>query len=589
MPVILVALAAALVTAGVLWNPVGKRLGGRVKVVERHSTWEPTTKPYDTTWYGEPSGYNYAAIYDYLAQYYEMSRLLETDKIDDQTLSQCDVLVIKTPTARYSRDEVAAVLRFVDKGGGVLFIGDHTNIYRMGTIMNDITRPMGFVFRDDILFSNEASAYDQHFDLPWAAHPSLQYMTPMDFAGSCSIDPGFNHGRAVITSTGLWSMGPEYHHENYFPIAQYCPEMQYGAFIQAWAAWYGQGRAMAFTDSTIFSNFATFQPGKAELMLGMIQWLNHANPTLDPRPWLFLLGAVSLGAGIILVRRRPVAWLVLMAAAMCAWALTSEGVPVMHRRSMPWPKIQKPLTRVVIDRTTSDAPLSKGAYTQGDGSGYGLLEQLISRLGYYTIRQEGEAAFSGDVLVAICPDRPVDASFREHLKRYVAEGGKLLVFDTPENVNSTANSLLWPFGLSVQHQQAWKGTLTLVDNWPAIEVPLGYEVTGGKAVAWFGQRPVAAIARHGKGTVMAVGFSSLLNDKMMGDEAQWMVVPDAAMRQRYEVLYGLVRLLVENKPVKAIASIGEMPPADALTPSEGGKDKVPLQLPELPMKELGPQ
>ncbi len=81
---------------------MGQRLGGRVKVVERHSTWEPTIRPYDTTWYGELSGYNYAAIYDYLGQYYEMSRILEPDKIDDQTLAQCDVLVMKTPTARYS-------------------------------------------------------------------------------------------------------------------------------------------------------------------------------------------------------------------------------------------------------------------------------------------------------------------------------------------------------------------------------------------------------------------------------------------------------------------------------------------------------
>ena len=119
-PSYLIALSVVFFTAGVQWNPVGKRLAGRVKVVERHSTWEPTTRPYDTTWYGEISSYNYAAIYDYLGQYYEMSRLLESDKIDDQTLAQCDVLIIKTPTARYSQDEVDAVLRFVQHGGGVL-------------------------------------------------------------------------------------------------------------------------------------------------------------------------------------------------------------------------------------------------------------------------------------------------------------------------------------------------------------------------------------------------------------------------------------------------------------------------------------
>ena len=586
VPIILIALSAALFTAGVLWNPMGKRLGGRVKVVERHSTWEPTVRPYDTTWYGELSSYNYAAIYDYLGQYYEMSRILESDKIDDRTLGQCDVLVIKTPTTRYSRDEVEAVLRFVDRGGGVLFIGDHTNIYRSGTIMNDMTRPMGFIFRDDLLFSNEPSPYDQHFEPPWPPHPSLQYMPPMEFAVSCSIDPGFSHGRSVITSTGLWNMPPEYHFENYHPLAAYCADMRYGAFIQVWAAWYGQGRAMAYADSTIFSNFAAFQPGHAEIMLGMIEWLNHANTLLDPRPWLILLGLVPLSAGLMLAQRRSVAWLVLLAAGICGWVLASEAVAAVHRWSMPVPKINKAMTRVVVDRTTSDALLSKGAYTQGDGIGYGMLEQLIGRLGYHTIRQEGKDAFSGDALVVICSDRPVEASFREQLESYIARGGKLLVLDTPENANSTANSLLWPFGLSVQRKQAWQGTLNIVEKWPGIDVSPANEITGGKPVAYLNERPVAAIAQHGKGTVMAVGFASIFIDRNMGDAAMWMVEPDAAMRLRYETLYALVRLLVEDKPVEPVQTAG-----DSTSPGDVGKtrSKTPLQLPDLPLKELGPQ
>jgi len=45
--------AVAFFTLGTSLSPIGKRRDGRVKVVERHSTWEPTTRPYDTQWYGE--------------------------------------------------------------------------------------------------------------------------------------------------------------------------------------------------------------------------------------------------------------------------------------------------------------------------------------------------------------------------------------------------------------------------------------------------------------------------------------------------------------------------------------------------------
>ena len=200
----LIALAVALFTAAIYWNPVGARRDGRVMVVERHSDWEPTTKPYDTKWFAEPklfgeaSGYNYAAIYDYLGQYYQMSRLLESDKIDDETLGKCDVLVIKIPTTRYTKDEADAVVRFVEQGGGLLLIGDHTNFDGSATAMNDITRPMGFIFRDDLLFGFNDRPTTSTTRRPPLPHPILQHVPPLDFAVSCSIDPGHSRGRAVI-------------------------------------------------------------------------------------------------------------------------------------------------------------------------------------------------------------------------------------------------------------------------------------------------------------------------------------------------------------------------------------------------------
>ena len=79
--------------------------------------------------------------------------------------------------------------------------------------------------------------------------------------------------------------------------------MRYGAFIQSWAARHGQGRVLAFTDSTVFSNFCVGQPGKAEVMLGMIEWLNHADPWLEPRPWLLLLAVPPLAIACWIVGR----------------------------------------------------------------------------------------------------------------------------------------------------------------------------------------------------------------------------------------------------------------------------------------------
>ncbi len=270
------ALAVFSATFAHFWTPVGERKAGRVMFVERHSTWEPTTEPYRTKVYGEAGSYNYAAVYEYCDQFYDMSRLLADQPINATALAQCDILIIKTPTSRYAPEEVEAVVEFVQRGGSLLMIGDHTNVFNMNTYLNDMARRFGFTFRNDLLF-RVGSPYKQTYQPPAIAHPLLQHVPPMCFAVSCSIDPGWHVGSMVIRNVGLWNLPPAYQESNYHPQAEYRPYMQYGAWCQLWSMTFGSGRVLAFADSTLFSNFCVYQPGKTELFLGMLEWLNHAS------------------------------------------------------------------------------------------------------------------------------------------------------------------------------------------------------------------------------------------------------------------------------------------------------------------------
>ncbi len=570
--------AVAITTFITLWDPAGRPKGGRVMFVERHSTWEPTDRPYDKDHFGHDPSYSYTRIYDYLGQYYQMSRLLESDPIDRDKLAECDVLVVKIPTARFLPEEVAAIARFVEDGGSLLLVGDHTNVFKSSTYLNDVSRPFGITFRHDLLFCI-GSAYIQKLDPPTVPHPAVQHLPPMHYAVSCSVDPGRRWGRAVARQTGLWSLPPDYHASNFHPEAELRPEMGFGAFVQLWAMRQGRGRVMAFTDSTIFSNFCTFQSGKSELMLGMIDWLNRTSP-LDraavrvPLVVLALVVAlVLLAAGLVLAPRGDAQWLVLLGAGVLGATAGSAAVVAVHRAAMPLPVPQRPMPRVVVDRTVSEAPLSLGSETEGEGRGYGLLEQWIPRLGCYTIRLSGEEALSGDALVVICPTRSVPGEFREALVEYVAGGGRLLVFDSPESLGSTSNSLLWPFGLGVSHATARAGRLGMSDGWPGLELEGACEIVGGEPFMWVDGAPVAARTKHGNGHVIAVGFGSALNDTAMG--GHWMLTPDEDqsmilrselepdLRVRYDLLFAILEALLENRPV-----MGPPEGADARRPGE---------------------
>ena len=246
---------------------IGSRPGGAEKKggflsSNGDSTWEPTTEPYDTTRYGELASYNYAAIYDYCSRFFEMGRILPDEPIDRERLSKADVLVIKTPTEQFSRDEIDAIEEYVRGGGSLLLIGDHTNVFKMTNYLNDITKRFGFTYRDDLLF-HVGSAYDQQYFLPPIPHPAVRQIPPMWFAVSCSVDPGTSRGRAVVQNGGLWSLPPEYHHENYHPRAAYRADMRYGPFIQMWATRPGKGRVLAFTDSTLFLELLRLPGGES--------------------------------------------------------------------------------------------------------------------------------------------------------------------------------------------------------------------------------------------------------------------------------------------------------------------------------------
>jgi hypothetical protein len=256
-----------------------------------------------------------------------------------------------------------------------------------------------------------------------------------------------------------------------------------------------------------------------------------------------LASLVLLAAGLWLGLRQNGGWVVLIAAGFAGWAAAATAVIAAHRSAMPLPEVTRPMTHIVIDRDLSEVPLFTGAFADAEeeGTGYGLLEQWIPRVGNYISRRTGDERFIGDGLVIICPTRSVSEADRQRLAQYVESGGKLLVLDSIDVEGSTANSILWMFGLDSNRfpPQVSEGTLRCVFDAPQVPLQASCEIKGGEPLAWLGKTPVAARTQYGKGEVTAIGFGSLFNDANMG--FHWLPEPEPETLQRYEVLYGLLR------------------------------------------------
>ncbi len=585
--------AAAALTAAMLWDPVGPRKQGRVIVEEYNpdpeAVWERTDKPFDTQWYGNKAGYTYYCIFDYLGHFYDVARL--TQPISDAVLQDCDVLVLKTPTRPlYTPDEVENIRRFVKRGGGLLLIGEHTNVFGTSARLNPVAKLFGFKFVPDCLFGVD-SVFKDVLEPDRAAHPAVQYVKKMDFATSCSLDVGYSYGRAAILAAGLKNKTAEYHVDNFYPQPFDTAQMRYGAFVQLWSTGYGQGRVLGFTDSTDFSNFCVFDPGKSELMMSMVEWLDHRRPPVEPLPWLLALAAVLAGGSCWAARNSRSIRLLMFVAALLGYAVADGAVAASHRASMPRPAPMpdRHPVQVVIDRTVSSSRQPVNGFFDGRPHGFGVFEHWILRLGYFTSRRSGPECFSADVdlLVVPYPRKSVSNDYLRGLTAYVERGGKLLVIDSQKNdkafiedadqlnpkddqrdepepgeltASATTNDLLAPFEMSVDHATVLQGELKCDQGLRPVATAGAIRVSGGQPFATIDGHPVGAWRKFGQGAVVVVGYGDRLCDQQMGLTGD--VEPDAALRQVYDWEFELVRAIVKGE------SLNEPKPVMAASPAK---------------------
>ena len=469
--------------------------------------------------------------------------------------------------------------------------------------MNDITRPMGFIFRDDLLFGFERVALRASCTCRRCVpHPIVQHMPPMDFAVSCSIDPGSSHGRAAIANTGLWSMGPEYHADNFHPVPAALPGNALRRVHPGLGGLARTGprhglhrlddllqllRRSAGQVGTDAGHDRVAQPRQSlarSAARGCCCWDSAAG-------WRLLDGrraGLSRSCASEHGERSDASgatWLVLLAAGTCGWVVGLGGgrrrAPLGHARA------RVPPSRSAASSSTAPprpcrcrrAMIRKAAARATGCWSSGLPGSTATPCAKKAPRRSPATCWWSSARAGRSP-----RSSASELARYVADGGKLLVIDSPENANSTANSLLWPFGLSIHHDRTWKGKLTTGGKLPAVDVARACEVAGGQPVARLDKYPVAATVRHGKGSVMAVGFGSLWNDAGMGEtwtmepgvavgserswvahatSPGWMLEPNATVKARYDVLFGLLRPFFEDKPLPAASSSpGDKPKED---------------------------
>lgn len=561
-----------------LWVDPGTPKKGAVLLDERYSRWEWSEKPLDTRLFGVQTVYSYYNLVETLKRYYPTRRNFED--ITDETLKDVSVLILKTPTTPYPAEAREAIHRFVARGGGLWLVGDHTDVFGMDSYLNLILERYGASFRKDAVI--DPSSMRQIFQVESGAHPIVRRLPLfLMYTGDSLQAPWFS--RDILRNRRLLRDRSDMGTNTFFGDFSTNLEEPIGPVTQALALESGRGRVAVWSDSTLFSNFAIFLPGKMDLALGMVDWLNRENSAF---PWRGLLA----GAGVTLALlgffagRRPgeaTSFLFSLAPlALCLGALLAIPTALAsYERFYPVPQPDVPFDRIAFLET--EIPGHLPLYEPMDEpTNHEYLASFVAaqRVGKRPFVTSSVAeAIQAPVVVVIHSHYRLTQEDILVLERYVREGGRLILLDsqgegdlfqtmaqaagirkiavpppvTPaERSRNTldilraasptlARSLILNSGPDVPNREPLP-PLTVHSGKVVQRAQLRWVMTGGTPVLWSARPEGAAVteAALGKGVVVFTTTTNLFAGSFVGAESE---VPNDRQMQVLRWLFAWFR------------------------------------------------
>jgi len=308
---------------------------------------------------------------------------------------------------------------------------------------------------------------------------------------------------------------------------------RFGAFIQAAAVKCGKGRVAAFTDSTVFSNFTMFMPGKPTLALCTVNWLNRTNKLIHFSTACKLILALLLAFWVLSMKyldKANVSFVVIFIVftGMLASIAYSRW---QNQTFYPIPKVRVNCVNIAFERNHCNyhLPILSRTKEQTPNS-FQTFYVWTQRLGAFPCIREtiSEACSTGQVVILI---RPVKTFSKQEiciLETYVNKGGHLLIISDPGASGSTAEQLFSVFGFNLQapdnehkpNQLIWQGepikgieetSPTIAYNKKTFGVQGGHELLITDT-----NQTVISKKKYGRGSVVICTIEELFKDRLMG-------------------------------------------------------------------------
>lgn len=181
-------------------------------------------------------------------------RCVTVETLDGTLLEETDVLVVFNPMRSLNDNELSEVWRFVEDGGSVLAVGDHTGDEQVRLPLNAILEPVGISLNFDSAIPFKSLWAD---DFQLRPSPIFSNVTgsQIQMVVGASLNIGYNAKPLVVGKAGYSDLGSiENTADGYLGDMHFSRGERIGDLILAAEASYGKGKFMVFGDTTPFQN-----------------------------------------------------------------------------------------------------------------------------------------------------------------------------------------------------------------------------------------------------------------------------------------------------------------------------------------------
>jgi len=451
----------------------------------------------------------------------DYTNIIEAEELTSPLLENAAVVVIANINNSFSSKELTVIWDYIQNGGSLLVIGDHTDVGGMQTPLNTLLAPVGIQYRFDA-----ALPLDEKFkwltSLQCAHHPLTEPSIEEDeiqYGIGASLDVT---SFAFPLIKGAYAFSDQGNRSNidiaYLGDYEYTWGEQLGDVILVAGSYYGDGRVLVFGDTSSFQNPAL--PFSYRFLQRTFTWLTSgqtatANLLQIVASLLLLVGAVG---AYVLFKDRTMSF-PFFPLLLCISLLITTSINALVVNPTDSTTTEN---LVYIDASHAER-FSLESFTDRSVNGLIVNLQRNNLLPVLLRDFPEERIMKSTLLIFNAPTKAFTTEETAFLDSFINQGG-VVIIATGYDDKEASLPLLQAFSVDIQATPLGpvpyvEGNLTLYQNEPRFVDSWPVSFVGGEMFSYYNftwgdiSFHLVVFIKHGAGGLLVISDSQYLLDK----------------------------------------------------------------------------